>query len=75
MSDAAREVRELSPGIVSDPERCSGAPTIAGRRLHAALVVDAIKGGSNRDEFCEDYDLTTEQIDAALSWDAAGRPL
>jgi uncharacterized protein (DUF433 family) len=70
--DRKEQVRELPPGIVSDPDRLRGAPSIAGRRIFAASVVAL--GLVARDVARDDYDLTDEQIDAALEWDRRGRP-
>lgn len=67
-------VRKLSPGIVSDPERLSGQPSIKGRRVGASTVANCILEGGDRTECAEGYCLTDEQIDAALAWHAAGRP-
>lgn len=64
----------LSPGIVSDPDRHSGAPTIEGRRLAAQIVADYLLQGGDRAELAEDYGLSDEQIDAAMAWHEAGRP-
>lgn len=67
-------VRELSPGIVSDPDRLCGQPSIAGRRTFAATIANLVLGGGERDEIADDYCLTQQQIDAALAWHEAGRP-
>jgi len=65
--------REVSKGIAVDPERHSGAPCIAGRRLSAEMVVSYAQE-HDTETLCEDYDLTPEQISDALAWDKAGRP-
>jgi uncharacterized protein (DUF433 family) len=67
-------VRELSPGIVSDPERLSGQPSIAGRRVFASTVANAVLQGGDRAEIADGYTLTDEQIENALAWHDAGRP-
>ena len=67
-------VRELSPGIVSDPDRICGQPSIAGRRLFAATVANLVIQGTDREEIADDYSLTQQQIDNALAWHEAGRP-
>jgi len=65
--------REVSKGIVVDPERHSGTPCIAGRRISAEMVV-AYAEQMDTETLCEDYCLTPEQISDALAWDQAGRP-
>jgi uncharacterized protein (DUF433 family) len=65
--------RIVSPGIVVSPERHSGDPCIAGRRLSAAMVVSIALGGDRR-TLIDDYDLTDDQVDDALRWDREGRP-
>ena len=67
------EAREVSKGIVVDPDRHSGAPCIAGRRLSAEMVVSYAQE-HDTETLCDDYDLTPEQIADALAWDRAGRP-
>lgn len=66
--------RALSPGIVADPQRHSGDPTIAGRRIPARMVADYLLQGYDRAELKEDYSLSDEQLDAAMAWHKAGRP-
>jgi uncharacterized protein (DUF433 family) len=67
-------VRELSPGIVSDPARLCGQPSIAGRRVFASTIANLVLEGGDRDEIADDYTLTDAQIDDALAWHEAGRP-
>lgn len=68
------EVRELSPGIVADPERLCGQPSIAGRRIFASSTANFVLEGGDRQEYAEDFDLSQQQIDDALAWHEAGRP-
>jgi uncharacterized protein (DUF433 family) len=63
----------VSPGIVVDPDRHSGDPCIANRRIPAAMVVGYALDGA-RETLIEDFDLTDSQIDDALRWDHEGRP-
>lgn len=65
--------REVSKGIVVAPDRHSGAPCIAGRRLSAEMVV-SYAHEHDTETLCDDYDLTPQQIADALAWDTAGRP-
>jgi len=67
-------VRELSPGIVSDPDRLSGQPSIMGRRVFASTVANGVLEGGDRDEIAEGYSLSPQQIDDAIAWHEAGRP-
>jgi uncharacterized protein (DUF433 family) len=67
-------VRQLSPGIVADPDRLCGQPSIAGRRVFASTVANYVLEGGDRKELAENYCLSEEQIDNALAWHEAGRP-
>lgn len=61
---------EVVPGITADPDRAFGKPVIAGTRVPAALVLSLLASGQAEAEICSEYDLTHEQIQAALRYAA-----
>jgi uncharacterized protein (DUF433 family) len=61
---------EIVPGIVADRNVAFGKPVIAGTRVSAALVLGQLAGGISEDEIKKQYDLSHEQIQAALRYAA-----
>lgn len=62
----------MTDRIVIDPAICHGKPVIRGTRTPVAIVVGSLAGGMSFDEVEREYDLTAEDIRAALAY-AAGR--
>jgi uncharacterized protein (DUF433 family) len=61
---------EIAPRIVVDPDIRFGKPVIKGTRVTAAIVVAKLAGGMAMDEVAREYDLTEEDIRAALGYAA-----
>lgn len=61
---------EVAPRIVVDPEIRFGKPVIQGTRVPVHLVVAKIAGGMGLDEVAAEYDLTVEDVRAALGYAA-----
>lgn len=59
---------ELVPGITADPSVAFGKPVIEGTRLPVAVVVGQLASGMSVEEICAEYDLTKEQVQAALRY-------
>jgi uncharacterized protein (DUF433 family) len=59
---------EYAP-IVVDPEICFGRPVIAGTGIPTDVVADRRLGGDSVKKMAEDYDLSEDQIKAALSFE------
>lgn len=55
--------------IVVDPEVCFGRPLITGTAIPADVVADRYLGGDSIPKMAEDYDLSEEQIEAALRFE------
>lgn len=49
-----------------DPLICHGKPVIRGTRMPVAKVVGSVAGGMSFEEIEQEYDLTREDIRAAL---------
>ncbi|HEY6554262.1 MAG TPA: DUF433 domain-containing protein [Vicinamibacteria bacterium] len=52
--------------IVIDPKISHGKPVIRGTRTPVAIVVGSLAGGMSFDEVQREYDLTSDQVRAAL---------
>jgi len=54
--------------IVIDPAICHGKPVIRGTRMPVTLVVGSLAGGMSFEEIQREYDLTADDISAALKF-------
>lgn len=61
---------EIFPGIVSDKEILGGEAVIKGTRIPVALILGHLAAGMSSDEIVYEYDLTIEDIRAALGYAA-----
>jgi uncharacterized protein (DUF433 family) len=52
--------------IVIDPKVCHGKPVIRGTRMPVTLVVGSLAGGMSFDEVQQEYELSADDIRAAL---------
>jgi uncharacterized protein (DUF433 family) len=60
----------MTDRIIIDPSICHGKPVIRGTRLPAAFVVGSLAGGMSFEEIQREYELTPEDIRAALAFAA-----
>ena len=61
---------EIFPGIVSDKEILGGEALIKGTRIPVAFILGHLAAGMSTDEIVYEYDLTVEDIRAALGYAA-----
>ena len=61
---------EIVPGVTADAQIAFGKAVIAGTRVPAALVLGQLAGGLGVAELCAAYDLTPEQVRAAMRYGA-----
>jgi uncharacterized protein (DUF433 family) len=61
---------EVFPGISMDPKIRFGKPCIAGTRIDVATVLGGLASGDSVDDLISEYQLTREQISAALRYAA-----
>jgi uncharacterized protein (DUF433 family) len=54
--------------IVIDPKVCHGEPVIRGTRTPVAIVVGSLAGGMSFEEVQREYELTIQDIRAALKF-------
>jgi uncharacterized protein (DUF433 family) len=58
----------MNERIVIDPKICHGKPIIRGTRMPVALVVGSLAGGMSFEEVQCEYDLSMDDIRAALKF-------
>ena len=58
--------RELSPGIISDPEILGGKPTVKGHRIAVSQLLAQLAGGATLQELQDDYQLSDDELRAVL---------
>ena len=58
----------MNDRIVIDPKICHGKPAIRGTRTPVAIVVGSLAGGMSFEDVQREYDLTIEDIRAALKF-------
>ncbi len=61
---------EIAPRITVDEQVRFGRPVIQGTRVPVELVVDKLAGGMTVEEVAEEYELTREDVFAALAYAA-----
>ncbi len=61
---------QIFPGISMDPAVRFGKPCLAGTRIDVATIVGALGSGETYEEVEKAFDLTREQILAALRYAA-----
>ena len=55
--------------ISINPNVCHGKPVIAGTRVMVSLIQGAYKAGDTIDMLLEDYNISREDIQAALEYE------
>ncbi len=63
-------VVEIAPRVVVDPAIRIGKPVIQGTRVPVELVIAKLAGGMTAREVSEEYEITPEDIQAALAYAA-----
>jgi uncharacterized protein (DUF433 family) len=61
---------EVYPGVISDPEILGGEAVIKGTRVPVSLILGHLAGGMSIEELIYEYDLTVEDVRAALGYAA-----
>ena len=60
----------MNDRIVIDPKICHGKPVIRGTRTPVAIVVGSLAGGDSFETVQRDYDITADDVRAALAFAA-----
>jgi len=63
-------MEELLKRIVVDPKVMSGKPVIRGSRITVDLILELLASGMTPEEIAEDYEISIEDIKAALLYAA-----
>ncbi len=58
----------MTDRIVIDPRICHGKPVIEGTRMPVSFVVGSVAGGMSVDEVAQEYDLSVDDVRAALRY-------
>ena len=61
---------EMDERIVIDPEIQHGKPVIRGTRVPVTRIIGGLAGGMTREEIVREYEVTEEDIRAALGYAA-----
>ncbi|MBE7486071.1 MAG: DUF433 domain-containing protein [Polyangiaceae bacterium] len=61
---------EIVPGITAESTVMFGKPVIAGTRIPAAVILAQLGAGVSESEIVLEYDLTPDQIRAAVRYGA-----
>jgi uncharacterized protein (DUF433 family) len=61
---------EIAPHITVDSAIHHGTPVITGTRVPVEIVVGSLAGGMSKTEVMTEYELTQEQVEAALAYAA-----
>jgi uncharacterized protein (DUF433 family) len=56
------------PRILIDPAICHGKPVVEGTRMPVSMIVGSLAGGMSESDLGREYDLSGEQIRAALKF-------
>ncbi|TCP69261.1 DUF433 domain-containing protein [Baia soyae] len=68
MKSFLRMIVSHQPGISMDQKVVSEMPVIQGTRIQVTMILACLRDGMTTEEICEDYGLTREQIQQALSF-------
>lgn len=58
----------MNERIVIDPELQHGKPVIRGTRVPVSRILGGLAGGMTFDELCREYEVTAEDIRAAIQY-------
>ena len=70
MATQVKHASEIYPGVIVDPRISHGVPVLAGTRIPVQLILGHLAAGDSIEDVTEAYDLTAEQVRAALGYAA-----
>lgn len=62
--------REIAPRIVVDPDVRFGKPVIQGTRVPIEIILGKLAGGMTAEAVAAEYEITVDDVRAALSYAA-----
>jgi len=60
----------MNERIIIDPDICHGKPIIRGTRVPIVRIIDGLAGGMTKEEVMREYEVTEQDIAAALGYAA-----
>jgi uncharacterized protein (DUF433 family) len=60
----------MNARISIDPHVCHGKPVVRGTRVPVARIIGCLAGGMSLDDVQNDFDLVSEDVQAALDYAA-----
>jgi uncharacterized protein (DUF433 family) len=63
-------IMEIASHITIDPSVHHGTPVITGTRVSVSVIVGSLAGGMSKEEVMKEYELTKDQVEAALAFAA-----
>jgi uncharacterized protein (DUF433 family) len=63
-------MKEIAPGIVSDPDILGGRPIVKNHRIAVSQLLGQLAGGMTVQEIQDDYELTDAEMQAVLAYGA-----
>ena len=70
MTQQPQQAKEIYPGVTVDPQILAGTPVISGTRVPVEVVLGHLASGDSVQDVVANYDLTLEQVQAALGYAA-----
>ncbi|MBW4525513.1 MAG: DUF433 domain-containing protein [Phormidium tanganyikae FI6-MK23] len=61
---------EIASHITVDSAIHHGTPVITGTRVPISIIIGSLAGGMSKEEVMQEYELTKNQVEAALSYAA-----
>jgi uncharacterized protein (DUF433 family) len=61
---------EIAPRVTVEPDVAHRAPVIADTRVSVSIVIGSLAGGMSNEEVMREYQLSREDIKAALAYAA-----
>jgi uncharacterized protein (DUF433 family) len=61
---------EIAPRISVDPHVVHGSPVITGTRVPVSIVIGSLAGGMSKEDVMQEYELSKEDVEAALAYAA-----
>jgi uncharacterized protein (DUF433 family) len=61
---------EIAPRISADVDTHHGTAVITGTRVPVSIVIGSLAGGMSKEEVMQEYELTKQDVEAALAYAA-----
>ena len=68
LEEIKKRDRQMNDRVVIDPDIQHGKPVIRGTRVPITRIIGGLAGGMTRQEVMREYEVTEEDINAALNY-------